>query len=69
MTEDEYYAWFDACGFKRTGDGTDLIIDLINDRGTVIHVPRPSTLSDADRIEATEGMSKYFGWKSEWGAH
>jgi hypothetical protein len=69
VTNEEYFAWFEACGFVPTGDGTELLMDMINERGTVIHVPRPELLSDDDKREATEGMSKFFGWKSQWGAH
>lgn len=69
VTEREYYEWFRACGFEQTGQGTAITEDLINERGKVITVPRASCLSPADRIEATQGMSKYFGWRSEWGAH
>lgn len=69
MTEDQYYEWFRACGFYKTGEGTELTEDLINERGTIITVPRASCLSPDDRIEATQGMAKYFGWRSAWGAH
>jgi hypothetical protein len=69
VTKDQYYEWFEACGFHRTGEGTDITEDLINDRGKVITVPRASCLSAKDRVEATQGMSKYFGWSPKWGAH
>jgi hypothetical protein len=69
VTEDEYYEWFHACGFERTGHGTLTTEDMINAAGKIIHVPRPSELSPADRVEATQGMSKYFGWSSRWGVH
>lgn len=69
MTEDEYYAWFEACGYKRTGDGTSITEDMVNERGNIIQVPRASTLSPEDRKEAAEGMSSFFGWKSSWGVH
>lgn len=69
MSEEEYFAWFKACGFEPTGEGTEITIDMINDRGTVIQVPRPSTLTPDDRREACEGMSQYFQWRPAWGAH
>jgi len=69
VTEDQYDEWFVACGYFKTGEGTELTEDLMNDRGTVITVPRASVLSAEDRVEATQGMSKYFRWSSKWGAH
>jgi len=69
VSEDEYYEWFRTCGFARTGEATALTEEWVNDRGTYIMVPRPSTLSEPDRVRACEEMSRYFGWKSSWGAH
>lgn len=70
MTEDEYYRWFSACGYERTGQGTETTEDLYNvDRKRFIQVPRPQGLTAAHRREAAEGMSRYFGWSVRQGVH
>jgi hypothetical protein len=70
VTEDEYYAWFHACGYDRTGNGTDTTEDLYNiDRKKFIQVPRPQLLSPAHRREAAENMGHYFGWGIAQGVH
>jgi len=69
VSEDEYYRWFEDCGYRRTGEGTELEEELANKTGHKIYVPRASTLSAYDRVKATTEMSKFFGWRSEWGAH
>lgn len=69
MTEEQFYEWFHRCGYDRTGKGTAISEEWMNEHGHKIIVPRPSVLSPEDRKEATEGMSRYFRWRSEWGAH
>ncbi len=69
MTEDEYYEWFRACGYDRTGAGTEITEEMMNGHGNTIQVPRASVLTPEDRKEAAEGMSRYFKWRSAWGAH
>jgi hypothetical protein len=61
VTEEEYYAWFEDRGFKRTGEATLLTEEWSDNRGTFIIAPRPSELSPADRIAAIERMSNYLG--------
>jgi hypothetical protein len=70
VTEDEYYGWFRACGYERTGNGTETTEDLYNiDRKKIIQVPRPQALSPEHRREAAEGMGRYFGWGISQGVH
>jgi len=69
VTEDEFYDWFHKCGYERTGKGTNITEEWMNEHGHKITVPRPSELSPEDRVEATQGMSKFFKWSSRWGAH
>jgi hypothetical protein len=33
-----------------------------NEAGNCIYPPRPSTLSEAERVKATSEMTRYFGW-------
>ena len=61
MTVEEYYAWFERHGFKRTGHGTMLIEEWSDEHGTFIFAPRPSELSPEDREAAIGRMSDYLG--------
>jgi len=61
VTEEEYYAWFERHGFKRSGDGTNLTEEWSNKNGTFIMAPRPSELSPADRAAAIERIANYLG--------
>lgn len=61
MTEEEYYAWFSAAGFERTGQGTNLLEEFVNEHGISIMAPRASELLPADRAAAIERMRMYLG--------
>jgi hypothetical protein len=61
VTENEYYAWFSAAGFERTGDGTNLLEEFSDAHGTYIMAPRASELSPADRAAAIDRMAAYLG--------
>jgi hypothetical protein len=61
VTEDEYYAWLDAAGYRRTGDGTTITEELKNEHGATIMVTRASELSPQDRLAAIERYKMYLG--------
>jgi hypothetical protein len=61
VTIDEFYAWFGKAGYSRTGQGTNLTEEWVNDVGTYIMVPRPSELSEDDRAAAVQRAKMYLG--------
>lgn len=62
MTEDEYYAWLEsAAGYGRTGRGTILTEELVNEGGATFWVTRASELTPRDRLAAIERYKMYLG--------
>jgi hypothetical protein len=62
VSEEEYYDWFLAMGFTRTGQGTNLTEEWVNDAGTYIMVPKPAGLTPRDRLSVIERMRRTLGF-------
>jgi len=61
VTVDEYYAWFSACGYEPTGQGTLITLEMRNSSGSILMVTRPEELSAQDRSAAIERYKMYLG--------
>jgi hypothetical protein len=70
VTVEEYFKWFEACGYTATGERTATTVELYNpERRKFIYVPHPDHLSPEDRREAAEGIHHYFDWDVSQGVH
>ena len=61
MSIDEYNQWFEDAGFRKTGEGTLLTEEWVNDVSTYIMVTRAEELTAGERMAAITRFKRYLG--------